>query len=97
MAHDPVTGPLSRQEFAELVTVPYGEATKRIRKHDPFYQNGKGKFRVKASGRMTGTAYVEASSQEEADKLADDLTDADFDWQDNGSGWDIIAVELDKR
>jgi hypothetical protein len=96
---DRVTGPLSREEFAELIDAPYGEATKRIRKHDPFYRLGPGekvRFRVEASGRMHGTAYVEASDQKEADKLADELGDASFNWQDNESGFDIISVELDK-
>ena|SRR6185369_2183282 len=99
MAFDPVTGPISRSEFAELVAAPYGEATKRIRKYDPLYGRAPGekvRYRVEASGRMVGTGYVEASSQEEADRLADELTDASFDWQDSGSGFDIILVELDK-
>ena len=99
MAHDPVTGPLSRDEFVELIAAPYGEATKIIRKHDPFYRREPGekvRFRVEASGRMRGTGYVEASDQKEADKLANELNDASFDWQDSGGGFDIISVELDK-
>ena len=98
MAHDPITGPLSRSQFADLVAAPHGEATKIIRKHDPFYKREPGekvRWRVVASGRMCGTTYVEASDQKEADKLADDLTDASFDWQDGGGGWDIVTVELD--
>ncbi len=99
MPLDPITGPLSRAEFAELVTAPYGEAKKQIRKHDPYYRLEPGekvRFRVEASGRLRGIAYVEAISQQEADKLADALSDASFDWQDSGCGFDIITVEVDK-
>jgi hypothetical protein len=99
MSHDPVTGPLSREEFVELITAPYGEATKIIRKHDPFYQREPGekvRWRVEASGRMRGTAYIEAADQKEADKLANELNDASFDWRDGGDNFDILSVELDK-
>lgn len=98
MAHDPITGPLSRTEFAELVRAPHGYAKKVIRKHDPYYRLEPGekvRFRVEASGRMRGMAYVEAQSQQEAEKLADALSDASFDWQ--GADFDIIAVEIDQR
>lgn len=96
MAHDRITGPLSRTEFAELVTAPYGEAKKVIRKHDPYYRlepHEKVRFRVEVSGRMRGMAYVEATSQAEAEKLADALTDASFDWM--GGDFDIIEVKPD--
>lgn len=98
MALDPITGPLTRAEFAELVNAPYGVAKKAIRKHDPYYRLEPGekvRFRVEASGRMRGIAYVEATSQKEADKLADALSDASFDWQDSGCGFDIVTVEAD--
>lgn len=99
MQFDPVYGPIPKAEFAELVAAPYGEATKRIRKYDPFYKREEGekiRFRVEATGRMHGVGYVEASNQEEADKLADELTDASFDWRDSSGGFDIVSVELDK-
>ncbi len=97
MAHDPITGPLSRTEFAELVTAPHGEAKKIIRKHDPYYRLEPGekvRFRVEVSGRMRGMGFVEATSQQEAEKLAEALSDASFDWQ--GGDFDIISVEPDK-
>jgi len=98
MAIDPITGPLSRTEFAELVSAPHGEAKKVIRKYDPYYRLEPGekiRFVVEARGRLVGRAFVQANSQAEADKLADALCDADFDWHSSDNSFDIISVEVD--
>lgn len=98
MSHDPVTGPFTRQQFSEMVSAPYGEATKLIRKVDPLWGREEGepvRWRVEASGRMRGTAYVKAATRKEADKLADELSDTDFDWGDGYGNFDILSVELD--
>jgi hypothetical protein len=93
---DPVTGPLSRERFNELVAAPYGEAAKAIRKFDPFWGRKPGEkiqYEVTARGVMTGRAIVMAATQKEADALADDLTDAAFDWMDYDNDIEIISVE----
>lgn len=95
---DPVTGPLTREEFAELVRAPHGKAIEAIRKIDPLYGRGPGekvRWRVECRGTLRGVAFVEACDQKEADKLADELDDAAVDWMDSGGGFDILSVELD--
>lgn len=98
---DPITGPLSRDEFAECITAPFGEAKKVIRKHDPFWGLSKGEkidFEVTVSAIVTGRAIVSASNQEEADSLADKLTEHDVDWGGYGcDDIDVITVEPAKR
>ena len=83
MANHPVSGPMPIEAFKELVNVPFGEATKRIRKYDPCWGLKPGekiKWKVVATAQMRGEAEVEASSQQEADALADKLPDSAFDW-----------------
>ncbi len=99
MARDPITGPISREEFKALVQAPFGEAVKVIRKYDPQFGRAEGeKFRWKVRGRCNSTveAYVMAANQEEADKLADELTDAAFDYCSDGE-IEIDSVEPDNR
>lgn len=94
---DPVTGPLSRQQLAELASAPFGAATEAIRKHDPLWGRSEGEkinwaVTVKRSRRDEGRAVVQASSQKEAAMLADDLTDDDIDW-DEDCDFEIVSVE----
>jgi hypothetical protein len=99
MSHDPATGPFTRQQINEMVAAPYGEATKLIRKVDPFWGREEGekvRWRVNASGRLHGTAFVQAPSLKEADKLANELTALDFDWGSGSDDFDILNIELDK-
>jgi hypothetical protein len=83
---DPVTGPLSREEFAALVAAPYGAAANAIRKHDPLYgikEDGEPiKWEVYATRRATEEGYAEvaASSIEEALELAGKLKSSAFSW-----------------
>lgn len=63
---DPVTGPLSREEFARLVQAPFGKAIEAIREYDPQYGRQPGeKFRWKLTARceMQGVAYVMAADE----------------------------------
>lgn len=95
-----VTGPFTTDEFKALAELPAGEAAKRIREFDPFWGRGGGEkieWKVEVSGMMHGTAYVTASSQEEADKLADELTCTDIEWGDGYSDdFTILSVEPSK-
>lgn len=98
MAFDPISGPVPRDEFAKLAAAPFGEALKVIKKYDPLWGLKEGEkltWRVRASSRMHGTAYIEAATQEEADNLADDLSDASFDWECSKFSIDIDSVEID--
>jgi hypothetical protein len=93
MALDPVTGPLTREEFQELVEMPFGEACKAIRKHDPLWGLKAGekiKYEVFVTARLHGRAIVKASSQKEAEKLAEELGEHDCDW--GGYGCDDIEI-----
>lgn len=102
MAHlDKATGPIPRDEFASLVSAPYGAAEKAIRKYDPLWGRKPGeklKWRVKFTREVTevGYATVEAESEKEAEELADKISDASISWdvegwQDNGT---IESVEV---
>jgi hypothetical protein len=100
MANDPVTGPLSRKELQDAAAAPFGEARKIIRKHDPLWGLPAGEkiewiVECRRTGRSDGTASVKASSQEEAEKLAEGLSDFDVDWDDDGD-FEIISVEPTK-
>ena len=82
---DPITGPLSREDFRSLWDAPYGEALEAIRKHDPLYGRKPGekiRWRVTLKREVPeiGTATVIAATEEEATQLADKLTDAEIDW-----------------
>ncbi len=93
MSRDPSTGPVPREQFFALVNAPFGEAAKKIRKFAPMFGRADGEkitWRVECTGTMTGTAFVEACSEEEAVEAADNLTAADVDW-DGGS--DDIEVQ----
>lgn len=97
MTLDPISGPLSRQQLAELVKAPYGECVKVIRKYDPQYGRQPGeKFRWKITARceMDGVGYVMASDENEAAKLADEMADISFDWSARWpSDMEIISVK----
>lgn len=97
---DPITGPVPRAEFAEAVAAPAGGAAKIIRQYDPFFQRAEGekiRWRIEAKSQMTGVAYVEAATQKEAEKLADDLDDAEFDWTSRWGIDEIVSIEPDKQ
>jgi hypothetical protein len=95
---DPVTGPMSREEFAAAVAAPFGHAAKAIQKHDPMWGRAPGekfawRVRVEREALDRGTATVMADSQEEADKLADKLSDTEIDWDYGSDGFVVISVE----
>lgn len=95
MKTDPVSGPLTRDELRALTEAPYGAAVKEIRKHDPLFGLKEGEkiaWRVTASARMVGTAHVKAASKEEAEREADELNDAAFDWE--PASWPYDDVEI---
>jgi hypothetical protein len=96
---NPISGPIPLEEFKALVDAPCGAARKAIQKHDPFWgreAHEKVLFTVKAKAKCIGTAMIEASSQEDADKLAADLTDASFDWESSSGRFEILSVEPSK-
>lgn len=98
---DPSTGPVPRDEFASFVNAPFGQAVKTIRKYDPLYArepNEKIKWRARFERKVRedGWATVEASTKEEAQKLANDLPEAKINWDvccDWGDDGDLISVE----
>lgn len=97
MAKDPVTGPFSREEFAKLVSAPFGEALKEIRKYDPLWGRTAGekiKWRIVFSRQITERAekIVEAQTLEEAEKLSDKIEDRELDWDVEDT--DMSTVEL---
>lgn len=82
---DPVTGPIPREEFKKLVDAPYGEALRRIRKHDPLYGRPPGekfKWACTFTREVTeeGVGYVMAESEEEAEEMAGKLKESDLHW-----------------
>ena len=98
---DPVTGPLSRDELKVLADAPFGAATKAIRKHDPLWGRVPGEtfewdVRATRTTFEVGRATVEAESQEEADRLADELTDDDFSWHVSDCDADDFIIETVK-
>lgn len=97
---DPVTGPMDRSAFAKLVDLPFGKAALEIRKFDPMWGLAPGAkidWRVECRGHLTGIAHVKASSKEEAEKLACDLTDGEVDWDICPDDFEILSVEPDRK
>lgn len=95
IANDPISGPIPRDEFKALVSAPFGEAEKVIRKFDPLWHRApdeKIKWRVKFTmeATMVGYATVEASSEPEAEALANDISDASICWDHDSNGRSII-------
>ena len=83
---DPISGPIPREKFVELINAPFGEATKVIRKYDPLYGREDGeviRWNVKFARKAyeTGYATVEASSKEEAEKIASEMSGSKIDWE----------------
>jgi hypothetical protein len=99
MANDPSTGPMPRERLKELVDAPFGKAAEIIRQYDPMWGRRAGEkhewlVRVERDGTGTGTAFIKAANQDEADELADELTESDIDWDDcDFNGLSIISVE----
>jgi hypothetical protein len=94
--NDPSTGPLSRETFKKLVDAPYGQAKKEIQKIDPLYGREPGElieWKVRFRADMMGTAFVKATSEEEAENLAAELSPNDVDWDTYTDDFDVIDVE----
>jgi hypothetical protein len=90
-------GPMTPEAFADAVNAPYGTAKRLIQRIDPLWGRAEGEkfeWKVTADCMTRGVAYVTASSQEEADKLADQLSFNDFEWGDGFSdNFDILWVQ----
>jgi hypothetical protein len=55
-------------------------------------------YKVTASVKRLGTARVAAASQEEADRKADELSDADFDWHwPEADDFRVVSVEAEEE
>jgi hypothetical protein len=96
-AKDAVSGPLPRERLRELVEAPHGHAAKEIQKYDPQWGRRDGEkfeWEVRCTAVMTGRAIVLASSQDEADKAADELSEAEIDWEIGGEGFEVESVEV---
>ncbi len=83
---DKSTGPIPRDVFAEIVAAPHGKARDMIRKYDPLWGRVEGepiKYRARFTrrAREVGYATVEASSEKEAETLANLLDTSTIDWQ----------------
>lgn len=95
---NPSTGPLDPETLKALAEAPFGKAAETIRKYDPQWGRRPGeKFdwevTVRRSGADRGTAIIKAASQEEADALADDLTESEIDWDFDSDGFEVETVE----
>jgi hypothetical protein len=95
---DRSTGPVPRAEFADLVNAPFGQAVKVIRKYDPLYGRQPGEkikwvVQVQEMGRRDGTAEVEAASEKEAEKIAENLSSDDVEWDYDGADFRIVSIE----
>lgn len=80
---DPVSGPLTRLQLSALAEAPFGAAAEAIRQHDPLWGIAPGtKLKWRAhfsrSAREEGYALIEATSAEEAEKIACRLPDKDI-------------------
>ena len=53
-------------------------------------------IQIRRRGADRGVAYVKASSQEEADKLAEDLTECEIEWDCDPDDFTIESVEPSK-
>lgn len=97
---DPVTGPIPREEFARLIDAPYGAALKAIRKYDPMYGRAEGEkisWCVEVTAMTSGTARVEASSEEEAEKIAENLSSAEIDWDGAIEDLEVLSVRPERN
>jgi hypothetical protein len=96
---DPVTGPIPRDKFASIVALPFGQAAKEIQKYDPEWGRGAGekiRWRVDVERESNaGVAYVMAENLEQAEKLAEELTEHDIDW-DTRDEFSIEKIEAAK-
>ncbi|SMF65482.1 hypothetical protein SAMN02982989_3366 [Xaviernesmea oryzae] len=80
-------GPLSQEQFKDLVDAPYGRAGDTIRKFDPLFGKTSSdgeivKWRIKLvqEVRMVGYVTVEAVNEEEAELAAEAIPDASVSW-----------------
>lgn len=90
------TGPLTADELKALANAPHGQALQTIRKHDPLYgklaSDGEPRmWRVKLLKEVTAVGYVkvEAVTAEDAEALANGVSDHKIDWDyddDDGCG-----------
>ncbi len=97
-------GKLTPEEMAAAVNAPAGQAVKILRKADPLWGRGDGekiKWRARCSRRVKeyGSITVEATSQEEAERLIERADDGEFSWGDDfdagymDDGFEIEDIE----
>lgn len=101
MTPDPSTGPMPREEFAKLVSAPFGEARKAIRKYDPLYGRAPGEkitwtVRVEQMGRREGTVEVEAVDEKAAREKVHDLSGDDIEWDCDDDDFRIVSIKADQ-
>ncbi|MDE2105265.1 MAG: hypothetical protein KGL39_49020 [Patescibacteria group bacterium] len=98
MTTDPVTGPMPREEFKKLIDLPAGQAAATIRKYNPLFGREDGtpiKWRCQftRTAQETGYATVEAATEEEAQKLASKISDADIEWKMDDNFSEVCELE----
>jgi hypothetical protein len=99
---DPVTGPIPRERFAEIVNAPHGKACEMILKYDPQWGRADGekfdwKVRVERSGTDEGTAIVKAATEQEAMDAAEELSESEIDWDYDCGDFAAISAEPHKE
>lgn len=97
MSVNPI-GPLSPEEWQEAIDAPYGHAAVILRRHDPAWgfsdpDKAPKKWKVKFTRETEFTAYttVVATTEAEAQKLADEIDDGDLDWDYGDEGPAFVA------
>lgn len=103
MGH-PATGPISPEQMRALADAPYGKAAEVLRKHDPAWgmsdpDRPLRKYDVILTAMMPASAVVEveATSPEQARKIAMSERFSNLDWDIDGNPEDVEVDEVDAR
>jgi hypothetical protein len=103
MGH-PATGPISPEQMRALADAPYGKAAEVLRKHDPAWglsspDNPLRKYDVILSAMLPASALVEieATSPEQARKIAMAERFSNLDWDVDGNPEDVEVQEVEAR
>lgn len=91
------SGPISPEELQRIAELPYGQAQRELRKHDPMYgvkPGDKIKFTVElvTHARLRAYTTVEAESEEEAMKIAEKISPHNLDFEYDGDGRDDVEA-----
>lgn len=97
MTANPI-GPLSPEEWQAAIDAPFGGAAKILRAHDPAWgfsdpDKAPRKWKVKFTRETEFRAYttVVATTEVEAQKLADEIDPDKLDWDYDDEGFAFVA------